>query len=1104
MKKLLFLLLITAVSYGQTYQNPTFGTVTTKTSPTVTNDPYVATTGTTGIQGKIEPVNLIIPHTPVNYTVPNLTIGAHLSGIDTRLGQISSTTAGLTQRIYFTADDTTVNSVVYFASNATSKGATAAGSPPVLVLPDNTKGYFTKDLISIPQPSATIGYAGSYSGNLTVSATPTPVATRQRFTVEVYRTNNLGVPIASGVSGAPVGDLGVTVVAILDSGELNINAGSITNVAVNGILTQNITINTGERLRYHVSAAKIGAGGGNVTFQVYYGSSYNSYYDVPVAITTDAVLDRSDIPSVVTATDALNVLNGGLVYKKTIAQIRALTGVLPSNNLYTTDVGQEGNWYYDASDVSSVDNTGTILVTSDGKRIKRVFTQLNVKFFGAKGDEVTDDTTPIFAGLEFSKSSNIPLFFPKGTYWFSHIGSAAAFGNSTIYSDNGVVLNSLDAPNISTTVNALNPIKVKLRGLGCEVWLTPKNKENVIEKSQSVSTKDAKFQFNKKIDFTTLNYRRIVWPNSDGYSTIVPTSVTASEVTMAGVLGTYTLALIAAEVGKSSTIQFKASTGELVIYVRSTGGSNGVTAGLGDAAATSAFVKKTGITGTSSGFTYYGLGTHASYSTFKSNITIRTMSKDTFSVLYNGQVVQNNIKVDGEILEVGFGISNTGNVTITDWVDSYSDVDEGKSIIKLAVFGDSRSDDSEYMNWVDYTKKYLDGVAGIRVHEINNYAVSGQAIAQQKLLCTPANIASSDVVIIDIGTNDIQLITNEDTFAADLASMIDVCIAEKKKTIIGIPDLFYTQGQAGSRGQASINYDRHKGIRAKAMSVAASKGVYFLDKAQNLGPILAQYVNASLPSNFTALGLDPILYDNIHPTTYGRMLLGREYAKAVMAVVMTNTPSIVGTGTKGQVPIWDGRSSQSGTSALTWDSTTGLTVGNNITASAATTANHVVIKSQLDAKADTNNTNLTGDPKAPTPTAGDNDTSIATTAFVANAVTSGTYTPTITNGSNATGATLGYATYTKVGNIVTATVHVTLNVTAVSTTTNVLATLPVNRVSTTQYVTGTGYGVVGSTSTAPGVTQLEANTTQVRLSFVSPATGTGSANLVGTFSYHVN
>lgn len=313
MKKLiLFLLLIvTTFGFSQPPTQPTpfpNGIKITGGQPTVTSVNFLTTTDATGLQGKIAPINLPIPYTPVNYSISSQTIGQHFTGIDTRLGQISSTSAGITQRVYFTADNTTVNSVVYFASSLTGKGSTATGSPPALVLGDNTKGYFTKDIISIAQPSATIGYAGTYSGNLTVSATPTPNLTQQRFTIEIYRTNNLGIPIASGVSGAPTGDLGVTVIAILDSGVLNLTAGAITNVPVSGILTQNITLNTGERLRYHVSAAKIGTGGGNVTFGVYYGTSYNSYYDVPVAVTTDAVVNKSSVTGV-TATDALNTLN---------------------------------------------------------------------------------------------------------------------------------------------------------------------------------------------------------------------------------------------------------------------------------------------------------------------------------------------------------------------------------------------------------------------------------------------------------------------------------------------------------------------------------------------------------------------------------------------------------------------------------------------------------------------------------------------------------------------------------------------------------------------------------------------------------------------------
>ena len=100
----------------------------------------------------------------------------------------------------------------------------------------------------------------------------------------------------------------------------------------------------------------------------------------------------------------------------TIAQIRALSGTLPNNYFYTTNIGQEGNWYYDSLDTTSVDNTGTVLVTSDGKRIKRVYSEsVNVKWFGAKGDGITDDLIPIQKAFAYSK-----IFVPEGVYVLSN------------------------------------------------------------------------------------------------------------------------------------------------------------------------------------------------------------------------------------------------------------------------------------------------------------------------------------------------------------------------------------------------------------------------------------------------------------------------------------------------------------------------------------------------------------------------------------------------------------------------------------------------------------------------------------------------------------
>lgn len=57
MKKILFLLLLTI--YGlqaQTYQNPTYGTLILKTSPTVNAHPYLTTTESNGVQSKVQSV----------------------------------------------------------------------------------------------------------------------------------------------------------------------------------------------------------------------------------------------------------------------------------------------------------------------------------------------------------------------------------------------------------------------------------------------------------------------------------------------------------------------------------------------------------------------------------------------------------------------------------------------------------------------------------------------------------------------------------------------------------------------------------------------------------------------------------------------------------------------------------------------------------------------------------------------------------------------------------------------------------------------------------------------------------------------------------------
>ncbi len=338
MKKYI-LLLLTTIAFGQTYQNPTYGTITTKTNTESTTATKINVQETSGLVNWLQPVNIPIPTIPTNYNVITPTLGGHLSGIDAKLGTVSTTTAGVTTRVWFTADQVTITAGTFDLTNPAGKG-TASSHQQTVANDDGQKKYFTTDLIGQPFAAATVFPQGTYAGNLTASTTPTNA--NQKFTVELYKCNNAGTPIASGVTGAPVGSLGVTVVMILDSGEVTLANASVTNVAVSTILSSTFSIAVGERIRYHVSAEKVGTAGGVINESVYYGTAYNSYLDVPVTFNLQTNYNNSVSPQITTtaglgaitirrgsAADTDNILvgqNGAGIVTSNITGAGAITG----------------------------------------------------------------------------------------------------------------------------------------------------------------------------------------------------------------------------------------------------------------------------------------------------------------------------------------------------------------------------------------------------------------------------------------------------------------------------------------------------------------------------------------------------------------------------------------------------------------------------------------------------------------------------------------------------------------------------------------------------------------------------------------------------------
>jgi hypothetical protein len=145
-----------------------------------------------------------------------------------------------------------------------------------------------------------------------------------------------------------------------------------------------------------------------------------------------------------TGAGSTNFLNGDGTYSspsltpldlfRTITQIRAFNSgdVSSYPEIFSTDVDKEGRWYYDASDTTSTDNLGTILVTTSGARYKRIYNEeLNVRWFNAVGDGTTNDTT----ALQTAFASQRDIYVPKGIYLIS--GEIEIFGN--VYCEEGAV-----------------------------------------------------------------------------------------------------------------------------------------------------------------------------------------------------------------------------------------------------------------------------------------------------------------------------------------------------------------------------------------------------------------------------------------------------------------------------------------------------------------------------------------------------------------------------------------------------------------------------------------------------------------------------------------
>lgn len=151
--------------------------------------------------------------------------------------------------------------------------------------------------------------------------------------------------------------------------------------------------------------------------------------DIPTLSNVDNTSDLNKPISTATQTALLGKIDKGY----SISELRGLSNsVLAATQIfYCSETGKEGFWKYDASDNSSTDNLGTILVTGGGKRLKRVFERgiVFADWFGCDNTGTVESTNNLQSAINFCSSfsshvdSNVPyiLKLSKGKYKIGNV-----------------------------------------------------------------------------------------------------------------------------------------------------------------------------------------------------------------------------------------------------------------------------------------------------------------------------------------------------------------------------------------------------------------------------------------------------------------------------------------------------------------------------------------------------------------------------------------------------------------------------------------------------------------------------------------------------------
>lgn len=255
----------------------------------------------------------------------------------------------------------------------------------------------------------------------------------------------------------------------------------------------------------------------------------------------------------------------------------------------------------------------------------------------------------------------------------------------------------------------------------------------------------------------------------------------------------------------------------------------------------------------------------------------RVINANTVEIYLNGALID-TVVVAFIASKVGFAQNNINviesginNIVFGSWTKELIKKSNIGRNIKVAVFGDSITyGEGASISWADYLPKFLEGQRGINKVNIANNAVSGNKSADQLTVAQSFDFSNYDVTLILIGTNDIQGGVSISTFMSNIQSMIDLA-KSNTKVILGIPPMFISKGQTGT-GFDTAHFDVGAEYRAAILQLVAQNDIYLADTLSEIGLI-------------TVSNVENVLRDNLHPTSFGQVLISRCFARSIIFAI---------------------------------------------------------------------------------------------------------------------------------------------------------------------------------------------------------------------------